>query len=132
MEYSPNYFRLAVIVSACGLVVLALIILIEFREGRIFRKLIKKAEMEGGSEKEKSDEPDEDTESLAAVIRQMTADNADAPDVSDAPDAEAEEKPAAEETPPAPTEMPAPVISDEPRPVIPDEPRPVIPDEHKE
>ena len=132
MEYSPNYFRLAVIVSACGLVVLALIILIEFREGRIFRKLIKKAEMEGGSEKEKSDEPDEDTESLAAVIRQMTADNADAPDAPDVPEAEAEEKPAAEETPPAPTEMPTPVISDEPRPVIPDEPRPVIPDEHKE
>jgi len=133
MVYSPNYFRLAVIVTLCGLVVLALIILIEFREGRIFRKLIKKAEMESGpdgsdDDSDDSSEPDEDDdlsqEKLADVIRQMTEEEAKTP-----PEESVRAEPASE----VPEETPAPVVTEEdPKPVIPEEgPKPVIPDDKK-
>lgn len=95
MVFSPNYYRLAVIVTICGLVVLALVILIEFREGMIFKKLVKKAEMDGSSQDDDDDDEDElSQESLANVIKQMTASQTD----DEAEDEADDNAPAAEET----------------------------------
>lgn len=97
MVFSPNYYRLAVIVTICGLIVLVLIILIEYSEGRIFRKLVKKAEMEGSDTEDEGEDEELSQEKLAEVIKQMTAEEAGK---SETPEAEKTEE-AEEDTPEA-------------------------------
>ncbi len=44
MDFSPNYFRLAIIVSIVGVVILALIILLEYKNGRLIKRLFLKSQ----------------------------------------------------------------------------------------
>lgn len=62
MKFAPNYHKLAIIITVSGFILLLLIIVIEYKEGKLMRKLFVKAEFRGtgkGSAPE-NDPSDED------------------------------------------------------------------------
>ena len=42
MEFSPNYFTAAVIISVCGLLIIVLIFLFEYKNGRLVKRFFEK------------------------------------------------------------------------------------------
>lgn len=70
MKFSPNYFRLAVIISLSGLVILLLIIVIEYKEGMLMRRLFVKAELREKSDGSEDTEDEPTAEKIAELVRQ--------------------------------------------------------------
>ncbi len=54
MQFSPNYYTLGIIISICGLLILLLIVFIEYKDGRLMRRLFLKAEFRDSASAESS------------------------------------------------------------------------------
>lgn len=84
MKFSPNYFRLGIIITIGGVLLLALVIFVEYKNGKLLRRLFVKAEFRA---------PDDD-------------DDADAPDGEPTPEPIIPESPPDTEPPPKPSPAP--------------------------
>ena len=60
MKFSPNYFKLAIIISVFGILLAICIFIFEYKNGRIIKKITAKAEVR--QVEAQADEPNEDTE----------------------------------------------------------------------
>ncbi len=76
MHFSPNYFKLAVIVSVCGLLLLCFVIVFEYKNGSLFRRLTIKAEFRAPAKKPQKQDT---TEEIFSFIPAGTAPTGDGP-----------------------------------------------------
>lgn len=56
MKFSPDYWKISLVITGFGLTVLIIIFLFEFRNGRIMKKALKKAKLDGSDKKHVSEE----------------------------------------------------------------------------
>ena len=96
LRFSPNYHKLAVIVSICGLIVLLLIIVIEYKEGKLMRRLFVRADIRtSGDDDDSGDnsgaESGTEDDVSEESIKQLVAEASAAPDAPEDSSADAPE-----------------------------------------
>lgn len=85
MKFAPNYFRLAIIVSIGGLLILVLIILVEYKNGKLIHRLFLKSEFRDVPDDAESDASEEILTAISEAAPEEETDREPPPEPETAP-----------------------------------------------